>query len=180
MYGASDDLESVATIHAALDRGVDLIDTGDFYGSGHNEMLIGRALRDRRDRARLSVKFGALRTPDGRWSGVDTRPVAVRNFLAYSLNRLGVDHVDIYRPTRLDPAVPIEETVGALAKGPGIVPVIGARTRAQLEESLGALAVSLSPEDVALLEAAVPASAVAGTRYPEPQMQMLDSEPSRR
>jgi aryl-alcohol dehydrogenase-like predicted oxidoreductase len=300
MYGPSDERESVATIHAALDRGVTLIDTGDFYGNGHNEMLIGRALRNRRDKALLSVKFGALRSPDGGWIGVDTRPAAVRNFLAYSLTRLGTDHVDIYRPTRLDPAVPIEETVGAivemvkagyvravglsevgpeairrahavhpvsdlqieyslvsrgpeakifpllaelgigvtaygvlsrgllsgsepkgpgdfrahlprfagrnrernqglidalqrfaaerglrpaqlavawvLAKNPHLVPVIGARTRAQLEESLGALSVSLSPEELTLLESEVPASAVAGTRYPEPQMRILDSE----
>jgi aryl-alcohol dehydrogenase-like predicted oxidoreductase len=300
MYGPSDENESVATIHAALDHGINLIDTGDFYGNGHNEMLIGRALRDRRDQALLSVKFGALRSPDGGWIGVDTRPAAVKNFLAHSLTRLGVDHVDIYRPTRLDPAVPIEDTVGAIAemvkagyvraiglsevgpetirraravqpisdlqieyslvsrspeerifpllaelgigvtaygvlsrglltcsmpKGPGdfrahlprfssgnrernqslidalqrlaagrglrpaqlaiawvlakdrrIVPVIGARTRAQLEESLGALAVALSPEELALIEAAVPASAVAGARYGEPQMRTLDSE----
>lgn len=300
MYGPSDESESVATIHAALDRGVNLIDTGDFYGNGHNEMLIGRALRGHRDRVLLSVKFGALRTPDGGWTGVDTRPAAVKNFLAHSLTRLGVDHIDIYRPTRLDLTVPIEETVGAIAemvkagyvraiglsevgletirrahevhpisdlqieyslvsrgpeekifplladlrigvtaygvlsrgllsgskpKGPGdfrahlprftgdnrernqslidvlqtlaagrglrpaqlavawvlaknrgIVPVIGARTRAQLEESLGALAVELSPEDLALIEAAVPAMAVAGARYGEPQMRTLDSE----
>src|SRR5438552_9075732 len=116
MYGAADDAESIATIHAALDRGTTLIDTGDFYGSGHNEMLIGRALRDRRDRALVSVKFGALRSPDGGWTGVDTRPAAVKNFLAYSLQRLGLDHIDIYRPARLDPQVPIEDTVGAIAE----------------------------------------------------------------
>src|ERR1700704_5937736 len=115
MYGATDDRESIATIHAALDAGVTLLDTGDFYGAGHNEMLIGRALRDRRDKALLSVKFGGLRAPDGSWGGVDARPVAVRNFLSYSLMRLGVDHVDIYRPARLDSAVPIEETIGAMA-----------------------------------------------------------------
>ena len=115
MYGPADETESIATIHAALERGVTLIDTGDFYGMGHNEMLIGRALRDRRDRALLSVKFGALRAPDGSWIGFDARPAAVKNFLAYSLTRLGVDHIDIYRPARLDPAVPIEDTVGAIA-----------------------------------------------------------------
>jgi aryl-alcohol dehydrogenase-like predicted oxidoreductase len=93
MYGDADEQESIATIHAAIDRGVTLIDTGDFYGAGHNELLIGRALRDRRDRALLSVKFGALRAPGGGWGGVDARPVAVRNFLTYSLTRLGVDHV---------------------------------------------------------------------------------------
>jgi aryl-alcohol dehydrogenase-like predicted oxidoreductase len=115
MYGKSDDRESIATIHAALERGVTLLDTGDFYGVGHNEALIGRALEGRRDKALLSVKFGALRSPDGGWVGVDTRPAAVKNFLAYSLTRLGVDHVDIYRPARLDPSVPIEETIGAIA-----------------------------------------------------------------
>jgi len=301
MYGHADEAESIATIHAALDNGITLLDTGDFYGAGHNEMLIGRALRDRRGRALLSVKFGALRAPDGRWGGVDARPVAVRNFLTYTLTRLGVDHVDIYRPARLDPAVPIEETVGAiadlikaghvraiglsevgpetirrartvhpiadvqieyslisrapearifplltelgvgvtaygvlsrgllsgsrpnaaagdfrarlprfegenreqndrlvaelrrlaeergvrpsqlaiawvLARGANIVPVVGARTRAQLAESLGALQVSLSPQDLARIETAVPPSAVAGTRYDEHQMRMLDSE----
>ncbi len=116
MYGPSDERESIATIQAALDAGVNLIDTGDFYGMGHNELLIGRALKGRRDQAFLSVKFGALRAPDGAWGGVDTRPAAVRNFLAYTLTRLGVDHVDIYRPSRLDPAVPIEDTVGAIAE----------------------------------------------------------------
>ncbi|HEY4592571.1 MAG TPA: aldo/keto reductase [Thermoanaerobaculia bacterium] len=300
MYGPSDEAESIATIHAALDHGINLLDTGDFYGMGHNEMLIGRALRDRRDRALLSVKFGGLRGPDAGWIGFDARPAAVKNFLAYSLTRLGVDHVDVYRPARLDPAVPIEETIGAiaemvkagyvraiglsevgpetirrahavhpiadlqieyalisrgpeekifpllhelgiavtaygvlsrgllsgskpaaqgdfrahlprfsgengernrrlvealerlaaekrvsptqlaiawvLAKDKSIVPVIGARTRAQLTESLGALGVDLSPEDIAQLEEAVPASAVAGTRYDERQMRMLDSE----
>jgi aryl-alcohol dehydrogenase-like predicted oxidoreductase len=300
MYGPTEESEGIATIHAALDHGVTLLDTGDFYGMGHNEVLIGRALRDRRDKALLSVKFGALRGPDGSWSGVDTRPAAVKNFLAYSLTRLGVDHIDVYRPARLDPAVPIEETIGAIADlvkagyvraiglsevgpetirrahavhpiadlqieyslisrgpeekifpllaelgigvtaygvlsrgllsgskpaGPGdfrawlprfsgenlernqrlvealeslaaergvsptqlaiawvlakdkrIVPVIGARTTKQLAESLGALEVELSPADLDRLEEAVPASAVAGTRYDEHQMRMLDSE----
>jgi len=115
MYGPADEAESIATIHAALDAGVTLLDTGDFYGTGHNEMLIGRALRDRRDRALVSVKFGGLRSPDGGWTGVDTRPIAMKNFLAYTLTRLGLDHVDIYRPARLDPQVPIEDTVGAIA-----------------------------------------------------------------
>ena len=300
MYGPSDDDESIATIHAALDRGIDLLDTGDFYGTGHNEMLIGRALRDRRDRALVSVKFGALRAPGGAWIGVDNRPVAIKNALAYSLTRLGLDHVDIYRPARLDPAVPIEDTIGAIAdlvkagyvraiglsevgpetieraakvhpivdlqieyslisrgpeatifpllarlgigvtaygvlsrglltgavptaptdfrahlprfaadnrernqrlidalgrlaaargvptaqlaiawvraKGERIVPVIGARTRRQLDEALAALAITLTPDEVAQLEAAVPATEIAGARYPEAQMRHLDSE----
>jgi aryl-alcohol dehydrogenase-like predicted oxidoreductase len=300
MYGAADENESIATIHAALDAGVTLLDTGDFYGAGHNEMLIGRALRDRRDKALLSVKFGALRSPDGAWGGVDTRPVAVKNFAAYSLKRLGVDYIDIYRPSRLDPNVPIEDTVGAivdliragyvryiglsemgaatvrrahavhkisdlqmeyslvsrnpetgifpaleelgigvtaygvlsrgllsgskpaaqgdfrahlprfsgenisqneklidrlnqlaaerglkaaqlaiawvLAKGRRIIPVIGARTRVQLSESLGALRVKLTESELAHIEESIPASAIAGTRYDQRQMRMLDSE----
>jgi aryl-alcohol dehydrogenase-like predicted oxidoreductase len=300
MYGPSDEAESLATIHAALDAGVTLFDTGDFYGMGHNELLLGRALKGRRDEAILSVKFGAMRAPGGGWGGFDARPAALRNFLAYSLVRLGVDHVDIYRPARLDPNVPIEETMGALAglvqagyvrhiglsevgpetirrahavhpvcdlqieyslvsrgpeakilpvleelgigvtaygvlsrgllggskpagpkdlrahlprftgenavrneqlvetlrqlaaerglrpaqlaiawalaKGERIVPVVGARTRAQLADTLGALAVKLSAEEVARLEAAVPASQVAGTRYDAMQMRALDSE----
>jgi aryl-alcohol dehydrogenase-like predicted oxidoreductase len=302
MYGAADERESVATIHAALDAGITLLDTGDYYGAGHNELLIGRALRDRRDKAVLSVKFGALRGPDGSWLGMDTRPASVRNFLAYTLTRLGVDHIDVYRPGRLDPAVPIEETVGAiadlikagyvraiglsevgvetirraqavhpisdlqieyslisrrpestifpllvnlgigvtaygvlsrgllsgskptahgdfraylprfagdnrernqhvietvqklaadqgatasqlaiawvLAKSATIVPLIGARTRAQLAESLGALQVKLTPTEIARIEEAIPETAVAGTRYDEHQMRILDSERS--
>ncbi len=116
MYGPSDRAESIATIHAALDAGINLLDTGDFYGMGHNEMLIGEALRGRRrEDAVISVKFGALRGPDGAWAGYDSRPAAIRNFLAYTLTRLGVDYIDIYRPARLDPNVPIEETIGAMA-----------------------------------------------------------------
>ena len=300
MYGPADEKESIATIHAALDAGVTLLDTGDFYGMGHNEMLVGRALQGHRGRALISVKFGALRGPDGSWLGYDARPAAVKNFLAHSLSRLGVDCIDIYRPARLDTAVPIEETIGAiadmvkagyvrhiglsevgpetirrahavhpivdlqieyspisrgpeaaifpalqnlgigvtaygvlsrglltgstpagqndirarlprftgenlarnrrlvetltsiarerklaasqlaiawvLAKGQNIVPVIGARTRSQLEESLAALEVRLSPEELVRIEEAVPASQVAGTRYDERQMKMLDSE----
>jgi aryl-alcohol dehydrogenase-like predicted oxidoreductase len=300
MYGASDDAESISTIHAALDAGVNLIDTGDFYGFGHNEMLIGQALKGRRDQAVLSVKFGALRSPDGGWTGADGRPASVKNFLTYSLQRLGVDHIDIYRPARLDPNVPIEDTIGAiadmvkagyvrhiglsevgaetvarahkvhpiadvqieyslisrspeetifptlnslgigvtaygvlsrgllsgskptgaqdyraylprfngenyeknqklitvlqqlasernatasqiaiawvLAKGASIVPIIGARTRKQLAESLGALELKISAADVAKIEAAVSANEVAGTRYDAYQMGHLDSE----
>src|SRR6187551_1623048 len=93
MYGPADEKESIATIHAALDAGITLLDTGDYYAMGHNELLIGRALKDRRDRALLSVKFGALRGPDGNWLGMDTRPAAVKNFVAYSLKRLGVSHI---------------------------------------------------------------------------------------
>jgi aryl-alcohol dehydrogenase-like predicted oxidoreductase len=299
-YGPADENESIATIHAALDAGVTLLDTGDYYAAGHNELLIGRALRDRRDNALISVKFGALRSPDGGWIGIDTRPGAVKNFVAYSLRRLGVDHIDIYRPGRLDPIVPIEETIGAiadlvkaghvraiglsevgpdtirrahavhpisdlqieysiisrgpetrilpllselgigvtaygvlsrgllsgskpkstrdfrahlprfagenlvqngrlvealqrmaaekgatasqlaiawvLAKGSTIVPLIGARTRTQLTESLGALQIALMPADMVRIESALPTSAVAGTRYDEHQMRVLDSE----
>ena len=115
MYGLSDDAESIATIHEAMDHGVTLLDTGDFYGMGHNEMLIGRAIEGRRDQVLLSVKFGAMRDPRGGWSGYDARPMAVKNFLAYSLQRLGVSYIDVYRPARLDPKVPIEETIGAIA-----------------------------------------------------------------
>jgi aryl-alcohol dehydrogenase-like predicted oxidoreductase len=300
MYGPADERESIATIHAALDAGITLLDTGDYYGAGHNELLIGRALKERPGKALLSVKFGALRGPDGSWLGIDTRPAALKNFLGYTLERLGVDHIDIYRPGRLDPTVPIEETVGAiadlikagyvraiglsevgpdtirraqavhpisdlqieyslvsrgpeaaifavlaelgigvtaygvlsrgllsgsipasqrdlrahlprftgenrernarliealqrvaaekgasatqlaiawvLAKSSTIVPVIGARTSAQLTESLGALQLTLAPADVARIEDAVPATAVAGTRYDERQMRVLDSE----
>jgi aryl-alcohol dehydrogenase-like predicted oxidoreductase len=117
LYGPADEAESVATIHAALDAGITLLDSGDFYGMGHNEMLLRDALRGRdRDEVTISVKFGALRDPDGGWNGADTRPVAIKNFAAYSLRRLGTDRIDIYRPARLDPKVPIEETVGALAE----------------------------------------------------------------
>ena len=116
MYGPADRAEGIATIHAAFDAGITLLDTGDFYGMGHNEMLIGEAVRGvARDRFQVSVKFGGLREPGGGWTGYDARPEAVKNFLAYSLQRLGLDHIDIYRPARLDPAVPIEDTVGAIA-----------------------------------------------------------------
>ncbi|MGN9909931.1 aldo/keto reductase [Phytohabitans sp. LJ34] len=115
VYGATDRAESIATVHAALEAGVTLIDTGDFYAMGHNELLLAEALRGRdRDSYTLSVKFGMLRGPGHEFGGPDGRPEAVKNFLAYSLTRLGTDHIDIYRPARLDPAVPIEETVGAI------------------------------------------------------------------
>jgi aryl-alcohol dehydrogenase-like predicted oxidoreductase len=116
MYGPSDRTESIATIHAAISAGITLLDTGDFYGMGHNELLIRDALVGQpRDKLQISVKFGALRGPEGAWLGYDSRPAAVRNFLTYSLQRLGTDYIDIYRPARLDPGVPIEETVGAVA-----------------------------------------------------------------
>jgi aryl-alcohol dehydrogenase-like predicted oxidoreductase len=115
MYGPSDAAEGERTIRAAIDAGVTLLDTGDFYGMGHNELLVGRAIKGLRDRVQLSVKFGGMRSPEGAFIGVDTRPVAVKNFLAYSLKRLDVDYIDVYRPARLDPAVPIEDTVGAIA-----------------------------------------------------------------
>jgi aryl-alcohol dehydrogenase-like predicted oxidoreductase len=116
MYGPADRGESIATIHAALDAGITLLDTGDFYGMGHNEMLIREALAGRkRDSVVISVKFGALRDVGGNWLGYDARPLAVKNFLSYSLRRLGTDYIDIYRPSRLDSTVPIEDTVGAIA-----------------------------------------------------------------
>jgi pyridoxine 4-dehydrogenase len=116
-YGPADRAESIATLHGALDAGITLVDTGDFYGMGHNEMLIGEALRGRkREDAVLSVKFGAQRDPAGGWIGYDARPSAVKTALAYTLRRLGVDYIDIYRPSRLDPSTPIEETVGAVAE----------------------------------------------------------------
>jgi aryl-alcohol dehydrogenase-like predicted oxidoreductase len=117
MYGPADEAESIATIHAALDAGIDLLDTGDFYGMGHNELLIGRALEDRdRDAVAISVKFGAQRGPAGEWLGYDASPAATKTALAYTLRRLGTDHVDVYRPARLDSKVPIEETIGAIAE----------------------------------------------------------------
>ncbi|MFI6682167.1 aldo/keto reductase [Streptomyces sp. NPDC050485] len=120
LYGEADRGESIATIHAALDAGITLLDTGDFYAMGHNEMLIGEALRTApapaREQALTSVKFGALRDPQGGWYGYDGRPAAVKNFAAYSLQRLGVDHIDVYRIARVDENVPIEETVGAIAE----------------------------------------------------------------
>ncbi len=116
-YGPADRGESIATIHAAMEAGVTLIDTGDFYGIGHNELLIREALQGKpRDKVVISVKFGALRDPAGGWTGYDASPNAMKNALAHSLNRLGTDHIDIYRPARLDPKVPIEETIGAMAE----------------------------------------------------------------
>ncbi|HEX2909948.1 MAG TPA: aldo/keto reductase [Chloroflexia bacterium] len=116
LYGPSDEAESISTIHAALESGINLLDTGDFYGMGDNELLLRDALRGRaREQVVISVKFGALRNPAGGWAGNDGRPVAVKNFLAYTLKRLGTEYVDIYRPARVDPKVPVEETIGAIA-----------------------------------------------------------------
>jgi aryl-alcohol dehydrogenase-like predicted oxidoreductase len=307
LYGPADEAESIATIHAAIDAGITLIDTGDFYGSGHNEMLIRDALRQRdRDDVVISVKFGSRRSPDGAFQPVppDTGPVAVKDRLAYTLRRLGTDHVDIYRPTRLNPHVPIEDTVGAIAemvqaghvrhiglsevgaatlrraaavhpisdlqieyslltrgieaeilptarelgigitaygvlsrgllsghwsphrelggadfrghvprfqgenlaanlalvdalrtvaerigatvaqvaiawvasRGTDVVPLVGARRRERLQESLAAADLVLSHDDLAAIEAAVPPGAAAGDRYPAQQMAILDSE----
>jgi len=115
MYGPADRGESIATIHVALDAGITLLDTGDFYGMGHNEMVVRRAVAGRRDQAFIAVKFGAMRDPSGAFIGYDARPIAVKNFLAYTLKRLGTDYIDLYQPARVDPAVPIEDTVGAIA-----------------------------------------------------------------
>ncbi|WP_067659369.1 aldo/keto reductase [Nocardia harenae] len=304
VYGAADRGESIATVHAALDAGITLLDTGDFYGTGHNELLLAEALRGvPRERYQLSVKFGPQVGPDGAFLGIDARPKAVKAAVAYSLQRLGTDHIDVYRPARLDPAVPIEETIGAIgeladagyvrhiglsevgsatirraaavrpiadlqieyslatrgverdilatcrqlgigitaygvlargligghwrpgsggngdfrphsprfgaehlahnlalvealrtvaeglgatvaqvaiawvaARGGDIVPLIGARTRARLAEALGAAELELGADQLAAVEAAMPAGEVAGDRYPAEHMAALDSE----
>ena len=303
-YGPADEAEGLATIDAALEAGVTLIDTGDFYGMGHNEMLIGEALKkgSKRDKAVLSVKFGGQRGPDGHFVGYATDRAATRTALAYTLKRLRVDYIDIYRPARVSPLVPIEDTIGAIAemvkegyvrhiglseagvdtirkahavhpivdlqieyafltrgvedkilpvlrelgigmtaygvlsrglisdsalaggsrsgframaprfqgenldrnlalvqalkdiatekgctvaqlaiawvyaRGQDIVPLIGARKPARLAEALGALDVTLTPQDFARIEAAAPAGSAAGERYPAAQTAMLDSE----
>ncbi|MDE2427084.1 MAG: aldo/keto reductase [Burkholderiales bacterium] len=116
LYGPADRSESIATVHAALDAGITLLDTGDFYGMGHNELLLQEALKDGlRNQVQISVKFGALRDPQGNWTGIDGRPAAVKNALAYTLRRLGTDHIDVYRLARVDPQVPVEDTIGAIA-----------------------------------------------------------------
>jgi len=301
-YGKSDDAESIATIHTALDSGINFIDTGDFYGCGHNEMLIGEALKGRREEAFLSVKFGALRNHDGRIIDFDARPSSIRNFLSYSLRRLKTDYIDLYFPSRVDPDVPMEDVIGTLAdlvdegkirypglseasaasiraahalhpvaalqieyslfsrdieaevlptlrelgiacvaygvfsrglltgaisgpdsfgsgdlrphmprfrednladnlalvgklkefaeargmtpvqaalawvlsRGDDIIPLVGTRRRAHLEEAIRALEFDIPAADWAELEAAVPAQAVAGTRYPEQHMKQLN------
>jgi len=116
VYGKTDDATSVKVIQAAIDRGVTLIDTGDFYGAGHNELLVGEAIAGRRDEVQLSVKFGAQVGPGTAFLGFDGRPAALKSFITYSLVRLRTDYIDIYRPARLDPEVPIEDTVGAIAE----------------------------------------------------------------
>jgi len=300
-YGPADEDESIATIHAAMEAGITLLNTGDFYGAGHNEMLVGRALAGKRDRAFVSVKFGAQLEPPGRIVGFDARPAAVKTYLTYTLRRLRTDYVDLYQPARVDPGVPIEDTVGAvkelieagyvrhlglseagvgtirrahgihpvvaleteyslatrdpernilpvlrelgiglvaygvlsrgllsgdvssttelssgdyrahsprfqgenlaqnlrlvdalrqvaettgltvaqlafawvLSRGPDVVPLIGTKRRERLADALGALDANLGPDDLALLERAVPAEAVAGTRYPAAAMSGL-------
>jgi aryl-alcohol dehydrogenase-like predicted oxidoreductase len=307
IYGPADDAESTATIHAALDAGITLLDTGDFYGMGHNEMLLASALRGvPRDSVFIQVKFGGQRDPAGRFVGHDASPAAVKTSLAYSLQRLGTDYVDLYQPARLDPRVPIEDTVGAivemveagyvryvglsemgadtirraqavhpiaalqieyslmsrgierrllpflreqgiavtaygvlsrgllspatarpagpadprrrfprfqeqnlaqnldlvaaleqiaaqrgataaqlaiawvLSRGSDIIPLIGTKRAGRLAEALGALELALTPDELAAIEEAVPAGAVAGDRYDEPGMAILDSERSGR
>jgi aryl-alcohol dehydrogenase-like predicted oxidoreductase len=302
VYGQADDHESIATIHAALDAGITLLDTGDFYGMGHNELLLRHALRGiPRDSVFIQVKFGGQRDPSGAFIGHDARPAAVKNSLAYTLTRLGTDYVDLYQPARLDPQVPIEDTVGAIAemiqagyvrhiglsemgpqtirrahavhpiaalqieyslmsrgieaeilptvrelgisvtaygilsrgllssgtarlapgdprtrfprftdenharnlellaaleaiaadlgvtaaqlaiawvasRGEDIIPLIGTKRRERLAEALKALDLTLSADELAAIEAAVPAEAVAGGRYETAQVAMLDSE----
>ena len=197
IYGAVDDQESIATIRAALDAGITLLDTGDFYGMGHNELLLRDALRRGipRDAVFIQVKFGGQRDPAGAFVGHDASPAAVKNSLAYTLTRLGTDYVDLYQPARLDPRVPIEDTVGAIAEmvQAGYVrhiglSEVGAQTirRAhavhpiaalQIEYSaLKALDLTLSADDLTAIEAAVRADAVAGERYASAQVAQLDSE----
>lgn len=117
-YGSKetrDDKESLATIDAAVQSGINFFDTGDYYGMGHNELLLREAMKGRREKFFISVKFGALRGSHGEFNGVDTRPVAIKNFISYSLQRLGTDYIDLYQPGRVDPQVPIEETAGTIA-----------------------------------------------------------------
>lgn len=173
VYGKTDDAKSLALIQTAIEHGITLLDTGDFYAAGHNELLIGRAIAGRRDKVQLSVKFGGMRVPDGAFLGTDARPIAVKNFLTYSLTRLGTDHVDVYRPARLDPAVPIEDTIGAIADlvKAGYVRKIGL---SEMGEALAAK--PLTADQLAQVEKAVPRGAIAGTRYAAAQMVHLDSE----
>ena len=174
MYGPSDDAESIATIHAALDAGITLFDTGDFYGMGHNELLLGRALAGKRQQAFIQVKFGAQRGPDGSWLGFDARPAAAKTAnrernarLAAALAALAAEKG--VTATQL-------ATAWVLSRGEELVPLIGARTRAQLEDSLAALQLRLDAAELARIEEAVPAALVAGERYPPQAMATLDSE----
>lgn len=109
-----DENESVATIQAALDNGINFLNTGDFYGNGHNELLVGKAVKGRRDDAFISVKFGAI-FYNGQWLGLDLRPIAIKNFINYSLVRLGIDTIDLYQPCRMDNSVPVEDIIGTIA-----------------------------------------------------------------
>lgn len=115
-YGPADEKESIATIHAAMEAGVTLLDTGDFYGSGHNELLVRKAIEGKRDKVFIQVKYGVLRSPEGGFIGIDTTPAATKNFLAYTLKRLGTDYIDLYQPARIPPHIPLEETMGVLAE----------------------------------------------------------------
>ncbi|MES2829763.1 MAG: aldo/keto reductase [Bacteroidota bacterium] len=117
IWGSSfpDEKESIATINGALDNGINFLNTGDFYGAGHNEMLIGKAIKDRRDDAFISVKFGAI-FHNGQWLGLDLRPVAIKNFINYSLTRLGIETIDLYQPSRMDDSVPVEDIIGTVAE----------------------------------------------------------------
>src|SRR5258708_17173198 len=165
IYGPADDAESIATVRAALDAGITLLDTGDFYGMGHNEMLLREALRGvDRGRVFIQVKFGGQRDPRGGFLGFDASPSAVKNSLAYTLRRLGTDYVDLYQPARLDPHVPIEDTVGAIAEmiEAGFVRYLG------LSE--------VGPETIRRAHAAVPPERGAGQRYGPRQMAAPGSE----
>ena len=176
MYGPAERKESIATVHAALDAGINLLDTGDFYGMGHNETLVGEALSTRsRDEAVISVKFGAQRGPDGGWLGYDARPAAVKTALAYSSSAYG-------STTSTSTAGPPGPQGPELSRGlisgqwSPIVPLIGARTRERLTEARGALDLNLSDEDIDKIEQAMPAEAALGDRYPAAQMGQFDSE----
>src|SRR6266545_3757246 len=184
-YGPADEAESIATIQAALDAGISLIDTGDYYAAGHNELLIREALRGRkREQTVISVKFGLMRAPDGSIVGNDLRPQAVKNFLAYTLRRLGTAYGVLSRgllsghwsKERAEALAPRDFRASTLSRGDDVVPLVGARTRERLAESLGALEVELPPDDLARIEAALPVEAVAGERYQAEQMAILDSE----
>ena len=115
-YGKSDDEQSIAVVHRAIDLGVTFIDSSDMYGWGHNESLLGRALKGRRDRVVLATKFGQVQSPDGKGNLVDGSPAHVARACDASLQRLGVDVIDVYFQHRVDPKVPIEDTVGAMTR----------------------------------------------------------------